>query len=298
MPRPPELERDVQFWIRVYTRGRHRRRGSCTIERNLGGRLRDAALRPRHRRRVSASALVDDERDTTPRRCGASPQAATPRSSAEDQRIKRAVGRRRHAGTPACRDRGHPLPARPVRPLPRGAGALGRLGDAHRRDVREPGAAGRARRAAARGVLVQPGRLFQGGRGGPVAVHALHRAALHAHRQRGGRPPRSVPLHRSGRAAAGLQLPRCSAPGRSRSPPTTTAPPACAARRNRMGTDDIVKIVRGYKSPYLRLRLAQFLCLVPRRARDRPQPREVLRLAAARRARRASAKCRCRPTSR
>ena len=44
-----------------------------------------------------------------------------------------------------------------------------------------------------------------------------------------------------------------------------------------LGTDDIVKIVRNYHGRTVRFCLAQFLCLVPCRAGDRPQPREVLR---------------------
>ena len=55
-----------------------------------------------------------------------------------------------------------------------------------------------------------------------------------------------------------------------------------------LGTDDIVTHRAQLHQPHLRLRLAQLLRLLPRRARDRPQSREVLRIRCRRRAKRAS----------
>ena len=47
-----------------------------------------------------------------------------------------------------------------------------------------------------------------------------------------------------------------------------------------LGTDDIVQHRAQLPEPHLRFRLAQFLRVVPRGARDRPQPGEVFRPAA------------------
>ena len=205
MPRPAELERDVQFWIRVYTEF-DTNSGVLHDQYNLGVVYETLHFAPdtppRERQREVDNAREAPDRSAQAhrrqRRC-----AALTRGPADQG----PVGGRRHAGAPARGDRGHPLPARAIRPLPCGPDPLGRLGDAHRRDAREPGAAARAGGAAARGVILQSVGLLQGRRRGPVAVHALDRSALHAHRQRGRRPARSVPLHRGRRAAAGLQLP-------------------------------------------------------------------------------------------
>ena len=65
----------------------------------------------------------------------------------------------------------------------------------------------RDRRAAARRVLVRSLRLLEGRCCRPVAVHALHRPALPAHRCCGRRAHGSVSRNRSRGAAAELQLP-------------------------------------------------------------------------------------------
>ena len=147
--------------------------------------LRHAALRSQHHaggtRAPGGPGARALRRGATPHR-GCRRRPAVGRRSADQG----AVGRRGHTGAPALGDRGHPLPAGPGGPFPRRADPLRRLGDAHRRDAGEPGAAGGAGGSAARGVVVQPGRLLEGRRRRPVAVHALDGTALHAHRQRGG----------------------------------------------------------------------------------------------------------------
>ena len=75
-------------------------------------------------------------------------------------------------------------------------------------DVQEDGPAARARGAAARRVLVQHVRLFEGRRRRHVAVHARHRPALPAHRCGRRRAARSVSLDRGGRALPGAELHR------------------------------------------------------------------------------------------
>ncbi len=119
-----------------------------------------------------------------------------------------------------------------------------------------------------RRIVVQPCGVFQGWRCRPVAVHALDRASLHAHRQRSGRAYGSLPLHRG----RGANCCRITTALLGTWPLALTAynhgPPACAVRKA-MGTDDIVRIVRHHKSPSFRIRLAQLLCFVSRRARDR-----------------------------
>ena len=72
----------------------------------------------------------------------------------------------------------------------------------------EDGPAARAGSAAARRVLVQHLRLFQGRRRRHVAVHARHGPALPAHRRGGRRATRSVSLDRGRRALPGAELHR------------------------------------------------------------------------------------------
>ena len=205
VPRPPELERDVQFWVRVYSQI-DTNSGFLHDQYNLGIVYDTLHFAP-NTAPAERQRQVDDERQQLAAALKRIAAAGSAPLSPEDQRIKELWGAE---GTPerllaAVDDIRFQLGQSDR--FRDGPGALGRLGDAHRGDAGEPRAAAGAGGAAARGVLVQPGGLLQGRRGGPVAVHALHRAALHAHRLRGGRPAGSVPLHRGRRAAAGLQLP-------------------------------------------------------------------------------------------
>ena len=103
--------------------------------------------------------------------------------SEDEQRLRDVL--RRHWATPGAFHRSsyeHPLPARPVRPFPRGPGRSGAWETHIAETLANLGPAAGAGGAAARGVLLQSVRLLQGRRRGPVAVHALDRSALHAHR--------------------------------------------------------------------------------------------------------------------
>ena len=173
----------------------------------------------------------------------------------------------------------HPLPAWPVGSLQGRSHSVVELGNPHRRNLRQPGTAAGARGAAARGVVVQRGRLFESRRRRPVAVHALDRPALHAHRRRRRRAARSVPFHRGRRATAGLQLPgaRQLAAGADRLQPRRGRH---APRQGNRGHRRLREDQPDLQQPHLRLRVAQLLSLVPGRADHRRKPGEVLRSAA------------------
>ena len=199
---PPELERDVQFWIRVYTEVNTNSRLPARRAQSQR-RLRDAALRAEY---LPAGASARSSKTGVTRsssRCAVRGAVGdTGELSEEDQRIRDLWG----AGGDA-----QPAATTPLDDIrfqlgqaDRFRAGLERSGawQAHIAEtLREPGPARRARRAAARRVVVQSGRLFQGGRRGAVAVHALHGPPLHAYRQRGGRASRPF---RSTEAAAQL----------------------------------------------------------------------------------------------
>ena len=100
MPRPPQLERDVQFWIRVYTQV-DTNAGFLHDEYNLGvvyETLHFAAQQPLL---ASASTWSRPRASASPRRCGASP---TPPRAAAHRRgpaHQGHVGRGGHAGAAA-----------------------------------------------------------------------------------------------------------------------------------------------------------------------------------------------------
>ena len=192
-------------------RGHHQRRLPARRAQSRRG-LRHAEVR---RRQLVARSPAPGRRTPRPthRRAAPDHRGAADRGGREAlvggrQTPARAVGSEPQRDPSQGCDATHPLPARPGGSLQGRPDPLLELGSAHRRDLREPGTAARARRAAARRVVVQRRGVFEGGRRRPVAVHALHRPALHARRRRGRRAPRSVPLHRSRRPTTGLQLPR------------------------------------------------------------------------------------------
>ena len=235
IPRPEGIQSDVNFWIRVYTEVTTNE-GFLHDERNLavvydtlkfgaGGSSRERqrtggrAARPAHRRPATHHRRAADR--------GRARSALRGR-----QAPARAVGSESQRHHSQGSDHPHSLPAGPVRPFQGRSDPFVELGNPYRRDFREPGPAARARSAAARRVVVQRRRLLEGGRRGPLAVHAFHRPALHARRRCGGRAPRSRTARRKPRPNYWPTTTACSAAGRWRSPRTTTAPPACAARRN------------------------------------------------------------------
>ena len=231
MPRPPQLERDVQFWVRVYSQI-DTNAGFLHDQYNLAvvyDTLHFAPNSPPAERQRQ----VDEARNRYAAALRRIAAAGDGPLSADDQRIRELWGAEGTAGAPARCDRGHPLSARPGRSLPQRTDPLGRLGDAHRRDARQPGPAGRAGGAAARGVLVQPDgptpRWAPPACGSSCARPAGATCASTARwttvsiRSAPPRPPRSCSPTTTG----------CSAAGRWRSPPTTTAPPACATPRRR-----------------------------------------------------------------
>ena len=106
--------------------------------------------------------------------------------------------------------------------VPRRAAAHGPLGVAH------PPRAARARRARGpegappRRVFLQPGRQLPRRRRGPLAVHAADGTPLHARRLHRRRAARSLRRLRGAPRASCAATTSGSAPGPSRSPPTTT----------------------------------------------------------------------------
>ena len=211
IPRPEGIQSDVNFWIRVYTEV-NTNEGFLHDERNLAvvyDTLKfGAGGSSRERQR-----MVDERRDrhiaALRRIIAALPDRGRARSAVRRRQTPaRDVGSEPERHHPQGSDHAHPLPARPGRPLQGRPDPLLELGNPHRRDVREPGPAARARGAAARRVVFQCRGLLESGRRGPVAVHAIHGPALHARRRRGGRAPRSVPFDRSRGPTTGLQLPR------------------------------------------------------------------------------------------
>ncbi len=210
IPRPEGIQTDVNFWIRVYTEVTTNE-GFLHDERNLSviyDTLKfGAGTSSRERQR-----LVDDRRAAAYRDAAAYRRRAAHRSRTRGtlrgrQAVARDVGPERERDPAAGCHAAHSLPARPVGSLQGRPDSFVELGNPHRRDLRQPGSAAGTRGAAARGVVVQRGRVFEGRRRRPVAVHALDRAALHAHRRCRRRATRSVSIHRGRRAIAGLQLP-------------------------------------------------------------------------------------------
>ena len=129
------------------------------------------------------------------------------------------------------RRRQRPLPARPGRQVPRGAGALGRLDAPHRGDACAitgcppswPPSPTSSRRSTRRPTRASAPPGCGSSRARPAACSCASTrwwtsASIPS------RPP-------TRRRACSPRTTRSPAPGRSRSPPTTTAPPACAARR-------------------------------------------------------------------
>ena len=180
---PPELERDVRFWIRVYTEVTTDQ-GLLHDDWNLGLVYEVLRFDPgsspalRERRVTEAKAryaallrrfAAGDTDDLTP----------------HELRILHAFGGSRHARRFPGRDPANPLPAGAGRPLPRGAGARRRLGESDRADAGPARRSDGDRRPAARRVVLQSCGLLEGGRGRAVAVHARHGPALHAGRQPG-----------------------------------------------------------------------------------------------------------------
>ncbi len=180
VPRPPELERDVQFWVRVYSQI-DTNSGFLHDQYNLGI-VYDTLHFPPSTTPAERQRIVDDERQHLAAALKRIAAAGTAPLSAEDQHIKELWGAE---GTPerllaAVEDIRFQLGQ-----SDRFRGGLVRSGAweiAHRGDARQSRAAARAGGAAARGVLVQSGGVLEGRGGGTVAVHALHRAALHAYR--------------------------------------------------------------------------------------------------------------------
>ena len=185
MPRPPQLERDVQFWIRVYTQI-DTNSGFLHDQYNLGVVYETLHFAP-NTSPAERQRVVDQARDALrARRCAASPTAGDAPLSAEDQRIKELWGAE---GTPARLRAAVDDIRFQLGQADRFRGGLirsGRLGDAHRRDARESRAARANWRCCRTWSPPSTQRVFEGRRGRPVAVHALDRAALHAHRRRGG----------------------------------------------------------------------------------------------------------------
>ena len=100
MPRPPELERDVQFWIRVYTQI-DTNSGFLHDQYNLGVVYDTLHFAARHRAARAPAPSSTRRASAWPRRSGASPQPATRPLSAEDQRIKELWGAEGTPGAPA-----------------------------------------------------------------------------------------------------------------------------------------------------------------------------------------------------
>ena len=185
IPRPEGIQPDVNFWIRVYSEVTTNE-GLLHDERNLAvvyDTVKFGAVQSsRDRQR-----LVDERRDrhiaALRRIIAALPtEAARDALSAEDKRLLALWGPN----------------ASPILLKEATQRIRFQLGQADRfkeglvrssswethiaGNLREPGPAVRARRAAARRVFVQCRRLFEGGRRRTLAVHALNRPALHARR--------------------------------------------------------------------------------------------------------------------
>ena len=181
LPRPPELEPDVQFWIRVYTEIStnegfiHDQHKLSVVYETLHF---DADTPPRERERTRRCRARAHPRH--PAAPGARRRAARPMRSA---RCAHCGARRRTPARLAAGGRRRALPARPVGPLSRRPDAR-----------RAPG-----RRISARcwrnlGLPAEiaalphvessfdPYRVLEGRRRGAVAVHALDRPALPAYR--------------------------------------------------------------------------------------------------------------------
>ena len=215
MVRPPELERDVQFWIRVYTQI-DTNSGFLHDQYNLARGVRHAALpagllvrRARAAGRRRARSL--QRRASPDRRCG--PGAALAGGPAHPRSLGRWQPHPR-----GCARRSMTSASSSARRTASGSGLI-RSGawETHIEEaLANLGPARGARGAAARRVLVQPARLFEGRRGGAVAVHALHRPALHAHRQLRSTTAsiRSAPPRRL--RSCSPTTTGCSAPGRWR----------------------------------------------------------------------------------
>ena len=230
-------------------------------------RLRHPEIRRRRFiARAAAHWSMSGATDTS-RHCGASSRRCRPKQGAKHCRPKtnacsRCGVRTRAPSFSRTRPTRIRFPARPGRSLQGRPDPLLELGSPHRRDLRQPGTAARARGAAARGVVVQCGGLLEGGRRGSVAVHAVHRPALHARRRCGGRASRSVPLDRSRGPTTGLQLPRARqlAAGAHRVQPWRRRhAPRQGIRGHRRFREDQSHV----QQPHVRLRVAQFLSVVP-----------------------------------
>ncbi len=122
-------------------------------------------------------------------------------------RARAVPGRHEQRGVPR---RGRPpaIPARPIRPVPRRSGPRRRVEAVHLRGTRQGRPAARARVLTACRVVLRSDRVLEGRGGRTLAVHALDRRALHAHRPHRRRASRSVHGHESCGAPAGRQSQR------------------------------------------------------------------------------------------
>ena len=174
-----------------------------------------------------------------------------------------------------CCGGSRPLPARAIGSVPPGARPLRHVEAVHQRGDGEAGLAARARRTAARRVVVRSDRVLESRRRRHVAIHALDRRALHARRSHRRRAARSVLRDRRRCAVARRQFQRHSVVAArvdGLQPRSRQHAPCRAAAENHRHRDDR----REVPEPLVRLRVAQLLHRVPRGARDRLESRAVL----------------------
>ena len=279
MPRPPQLERDVQFWIRVYTQV-DTNSGFLHDEYNLGVVYETLHFAPN-----SSAAEREHVVETARVRIAAALKriADAPEGSltAEDQHIKDMWGAE---GTPARLKNAIDDIRFQLGQSDRFRAGLIRSGAWETHIAETLANLGLPAELA---VLPHVESSFN-----PAAYSKVGAAGLWQFMRSTGRrymridgavDDRLDPF-RSTEAAAQLLAYNYRVLGTWPLALTAYNHGSAGVRRakEQLGTDDIVKIVRSYTQPYLRLRLAQLLRLVPRRARHRPRPGEVLRPAAAR----------------
>ena len=274
MPRPPELERDVQFWIRVYTEV-DTNGGFLHDQYNLGvvyDTLHFAPnTTPRERQRQ-----VDAERERLAAVLRRIADADGAPLSAEDQRIRDLWG---EEGTPSRLRAAVDDIRFQLGQADRFRAGLVRSGAWETHIAETLANLGLPAELA---VLPHVESSFN-----PAAYSKVGAAGLWQFMRSTGRrymriddavDDRLDPF-RSTEAAAQLLAYNYRVLG--------TWPLALTAynhgtagmlhAKESIGTDDIVRIVRGYHEPDLRLRLAQLLRLIPGSARDRSQSDQVLR---------------------